>query len=135
MNHVIDPTYFYDALKQFSFKYNIYHTKGLTIDELGMQHYIYEYDHIIGSLQSQGHSRQKKEDGNVDTWDYSFYCKSLYRIDIGDIIEYRDKFLCVTSITDYDEWGVREAKLTMIELAAYKDFAEYLRFLNKEEMI
>lgn len=127
-NHVIDPTYFYDAIAQFAFNYTIYHTTGLTIDAEGKQSYSYESATINGSLQSQGHRRNISKKGNIDTWEYNFYCKSLYRIDIGDIIEYKGKYLYVDSITDYDEWGVREAHAQMVELAAIKDFAEWLKY-------
>lgn len=128
MNHIIDPTYFYDAIAQFAFDYIIYHADGLTVDDEGKQSYSYTEATINGSLQSQGHRRSQGKKGNIDNWEYKLYCKSLYRIDIGDMIKYNDKYLYVDDITDYDEWGVREAHLQMVDLNAYRDFADWLKY-------
>lgn len=64
-----------------------------------------------------------------------FYCKSLYRIDVGDIIEYNGDFLRCNETHPYDEYGCREAALTMIQLAAYRDFADYIKYLRGEKLI
>ena len=34
-NHVIDPTYFYDAIEEFSFDYDLYVNTGKTVDNMG----------------------------------------------------------------------------------------------------
>ena len=36
---------------------------------------------------------------------------------------------------DYDEFGVRGAKLTQIELTQYRDFADYLAYLNGDKLV
>ena len=66
---------------------------------------------------------------------YDFYCKSLYKINIGDIIEYEGNFLRVNFVKNYDEYGVREARLKMINLAAYRDFADYIKYLKGEKIV
>lgn len=134
-NHVIDPTYFYDAIEEFSFNYDIYINIGKTINERGMYVNEYSKEMIRGSLQSGGTRLQQSKSGTTMTMSYSFYCKSLYRINIGDIIEYKDKYLLVDSIHDYDEYGVRSCELSMIQLTAYADLAAYIKYLRGEELI
>ena len=34
-NHVIDPTYFYDAIEEFAFNYTLYVNTGKNIDDYG----------------------------------------------------------------------------------------------------
>ena len=36
---------------------------------------------------------------------------------------------------DYDEYGVREVRLTMINLAAYRDFADYLDYIHGKKLV
>lgn len=133
--HVIDPTYFYDAIAQFAFNYNWYPLSGCTIDDLGMQHYVYEQKVINGSLQSQGTTIQQTADGNREDMQYRFFCKSLYRISVGDFIKYKDRYLRVTSVRDYDEWGVRSCVLQMVNLSNYKDFEEFIKYLEGERIV
>lgn len=134
-NHVIDPTYFYDAIEEFSFNFNIYVVSEKSLDEDGKYKYYYEHQIIRGSLQSQGKTLQQAKEGNTDEVRYNFYCKSLYRLDIGDVIEYKGKYLRVVSIRDYDEYGCRSAELQMIQLTAYRDLAAYIKYLNGEELV
>lgn len=139
-NHVIDPTFFYDAIEEFSFDFDIYVVTSRTYDQSGNEKYTYNNNDskpwtIRGSLQTQGNSLKQSLTGNTNNWAYNFYCKSLYRIDIGDIIEYKGKYLRVYSIKDYDEFGVRSCSLNMIDLTSYRDLAAYIKYLNGTELV
>lgn len=135
-NHVIDPTYFYDAIEEFSFDYDIYVVKEKEEpDEYGRIISEYTKNTIRGSLQSKGNRLVQSKEGNTHEFRYNFYCKSLYRINIGDIIEYKNNYLRVNFVQDYDEYGVREAELTMIDLASYRDFADYIEYLKGEKLV
>lgn len=134
-NHVIDPTYFYDAIEEFAFNYVIYVVTGKTLNEDGKYTYSFMKQIIRGSLQSQGNSVEQAKEGNTNPVRYNFYCKSLYRIDIGDVIEYKGKYLRVISTRDYDEFGCRSAELEMIQLTAYRDLAAYIKYLNGVELV
>ena len=130
LNHVIDPTYFYDAIEEFAFNYTAYIVSNDGVDELGNSKLTYTQTTIRGSLQTQGLKVTQSTSGNKNSMDYNFYCKSLYRINIGDIIQYKDNYLRVNDMHEYDEYGVRQCSLTMIQLSAYRDFAEYLKYIN-----
>ena len=86
INHVIDPTYFYDAIEEFAFNYTIYVETGKVVNDYGRYTITYTTNTIRGSLQSQGTSLNQSKNGNTVESKYNFYCKSLYRINIGDII-------------------------------------------------
>lgn len=134
-NHLIDPHYFYDAIEEFAFDYDIYVQTSETTDEYFKKKYSYEKKTIRGSLQTQGLSLNQSKTGNTMTNEYNFYCKSLYRIDIGDFIFYKNTWLRCDSVHEYDEWGVREAHLTMVQLTAYADLAEYVKYINGEIIV
>lgn len=134
-NHLIDPTFFFDAIEEFSFNYIIYIANHGEIDEYGRIKNSYTTSTIRGSLQSDGTRRNQSKDGNTDIVSYRFYCKSLYRIDIGDIIAYKGKYLRCMKVQDYDEYGVREAELQMITLMAYRDFADYIKYQTGAKLI
>lgn len=135
-NHVIDPTFFYDVIEEFSFDYDIYVLEeNDEPDEYGRIINKYNKDIIRGSLQTQGITEIQSKDGNKQDLTYDFYCKSLYKINIGDIIEYEGNFLRVNFVKNYDEYGVREARLKMINLAAYRDFADYIKYLKGEKIV
>ena len=136
-NHLVDPTYFWDAIEEFSFDYTIYVvTDDSNIDEYGIRHESFSKETIRGSLQSEGLRLVQTKEGNTHERTYSFYCKSIYRINIGDIIEYKNEYLRCDSLTnDYDEFGVRAAKLTAIELTQYRDFADYLAYINGDKLV
>ena len=134
-NHLIDPHFFYDAIEEFAFDYDIYVQVDETTDEYYRKKYIFEKRTIRGSLQTQGLSLNLSKDGNTMTNEYDFYCKSLYRINIGDFIFYKDTWLHCDSVHEYDEWGVREAHLTMVQLSAYKDLEEYVKYINGEKIV
>lgn len=134
-NHVIDPTYFYDCIEEFSFDYNIYVVEKKEIDASGNVKRTYSKNLIRGSLQSQGVELRQSKDGNTKEMRYNFYCKSLYRIDIGDIIEYKNRYLRVESVKDFDEYGVRECSLLMVQLTKYRDLADYIKYLQGEKLV
>lgn len=134
-NHVIDPTYFWDAIEEFSFNYNLYVNTDKKIDEYGKTILLYTKQIIRGSLQSGGNSLNRSKDGNTNTKSYDFYCKSLYRIDIDDILEYKNNYYIVTFVQDYDEYGVRNAQLKNIELSQYRDLASYIKYLKGESLV
>lgn len=135
INHVVDPTFFFDAIDEFSFEYKIYVVNKDGVDDYGNTMLSYLEKTINGSLQIQTKRERQSKDGNTNETRYMFYCKSLYRIDIGDIIDYNGDYLRVNEIHPYDEYGVREASLTMINLNAYRDFAEYIKFMRGEKLI
>ena len=134
-NHVIDPTYFYDCIEEFSFNYNIYVVEKKEIDASGNVKRTYSKNAIRGSLQSQGVELRQSKDGNTKEMRYNFYCKSLYRIDIGDIIEYKNRYLRVESVKDFDEYGVRECSLLMVQLTKYRDLADYIKYLQGDKLV
>ena len=134
-NHLIDPTYFYDAIEEFAFNYTLYVLTGVTIDEHGKEKQTYEKNIIRGSLQTQGLRLQQSKEGNKTENDYKFYCKSLYRINIGDIIAYHNNYYRVNEVKEYDEFGVRSCSLGMIKLTAYRDLQEYINFINGDEIV
>lgn len=131
-NHVIDPTFFYDAIEEFSFNFDLYVViKNDEIDEKGYTKTVYSKETIRGSLQSQGSSLNRSKSGNTISKTYNFYCKSLYRINIGDILAYKNNYYICDSINnDYDEYGVRGATLKLISLTTYRDLAAYIKYLN-----
>lgn len=134
-NHVVDPTYFYEAIEQFSFNFDWYPIKDTEIDELGKRVLKYGKETIRGSLQSKGTRLNQNVNRNSEDMQYEFYCKSLYRISIGDFIFYKNRWLRVFTVNDFDEYGVRSAVLQMVELNNYKDFKEYLKYLRGETLV
>lgn len=134
-NHLVDPTYFYDAIEEFSFDYKLYVLSDKTIDEYGDVKSTYSTQIIRGSLQSDGNRLVQSQTGNTTEYSYKFYCKSLYRINIGDILEYKGNYLRVNFVQDYDEYGVRNCDLTMIQLTAYRDLADYIEYQSGEKLI
>ncbi len=134
-NHVIDPTFFYDAIEVFAFNYEWYVVKEISLDELGRRITQFDKLTIRGSLQSQGTSLNLSTSGNTETMRYRFYCKSLYRINIGDFIRYKNRWLHVDEVSDFDEWGVRSASLTMVNLNNYKDLLEYVKYLEGDILV
>lgn len=131
-NHVIDPTFFYDAIEEFSFDYSCYFVCGEDYDDEGKTIKKYDKKIIRGSLQSKGSSLNQNKTGSRIIKSYEFYCKSLYRLNIGDVIEYKDDYYMVDAVNDYDEFGVRSCALSMIQLTKYKDLKEYIKYLRGE---
>ena len=131
-NHVIDPTFFYDAIEEFSFNYDIYVIVKKGLNEAGKTVITFDKQIIRGSVQSQGTVLVQSETGNMTTMRYDFYCKSLYRINIGDVIVYKNRYLLCKEVRDYDEYGVRSASLEQIQLTAYRDLHDYVKYLKGE---
>ena len=77
-NHVIDPTFFYDAIEVFAFNYEWYVVKEISLDELGRRITQFDKLTIRGSLQSQGTSLNLSTSGNTETMRYRFYCKRTF---------------------------------------------------------
>lgn len=134
-NHVNDPSYFDDAIAQFAFTYDIYIVGKGEIDDYGNRRLSYTKSTIVGSLQSKGARLSQSKDGNTVEKSYNFYCKNIYRINIGDIIYYQGNCLRVDDVNDYDEWGVRSCHLTMVKLTALRDFADYLKYTSGQEVV
>ena len=134
-NHVVDPTYFYEAIEWFAFDYDWYPIVSSDLDDLGRRINTFKKTTIRGSLQPRESTLNLSTSGNTESLKYDFYCKSLYRIDIGDFIFYKNRWLHVDGVHDYDEWGVREATLTMVNLNDYHDFQEYLAYLNGATLV
>lgn len=134
-NHLIDSHFFYDAIEEFAFDYDIYVQTDETTDEFFRKKYTFEKRVIRGSLQTQGLTLQQNKSGNTMTNEYNFYCKSLYRINIGDFIFYKNTWLHCDSVHEYDEWGVREAHLCMVQLSAYRDLEEYVKYINGDKIV
>lgn len=134
-NHVIDPNYFDEAIEEFAFDYNWFVRTGVTVDDLGRSVTKFEQQTIHGSLQPEGSNINFRVEGNTTNLKYKFYCKSLYRITTGDFILYKNRYLHVDGWHDYDEWGVRECSLTMVNLSEYHDFKEYLEYLEGEKIV
>lgn len=134
-NHVVDPTYFYEAIEWFAFDYDWYPIVSSNLDDLGRRINTFKKTTIRGSLQPRESTLNLSTSGNTESLKYDFYCKSLYRIDKGDFIFYKNRWLHVDGVHDYDEWGVREATLTMVNLNDYHDFQEYLAYLNGATLV
>ena len=134
-NHVIDPTYFWDAIEEFSFDFDIYINVGKTVNDLGKRVLQYEKQTIRGSLQSQGSRINRDLTGNTIDHNYNFYCKSLYRINKNDVLNYKDNYYIVNAVRDYDEYGVRSAELSLIQLTNYRDLADYIKYLQGDKLV
>lgn len=134
-NHVVDPTFFYDAIEQFAFNYDWIVQSDRSIDDYGRLTFEYTNKVIRGSLQSQGVRLNQSKEGNKEEMTYNFYCKSLFRIKIGDFILYKNRLLRVNDVEDFDEYGVRQCSLIMVQLTEYKDLEEYLKYLNGEILV
>lgn len=134
-NHLIDPSYFDDAIEEFSFDYDWYHIVGMEIDELGNQKHSFEKMTLRGSLQPGSTRRRMDKEGMVETKPYEFYCKSIYRISSGDFIKFNEEWLIVTSVQMYDEYGVRHVSLESADMALYQDLLEAEKALNGEIIV
>lgn len=129
LRHIVDPTFYDDAIAEFDDDYTVYVAGDMIIDEYGNQTRNYTSHKIRGSLQSDGKRINKNSNGgNTYTWNFHFYCKSCYPLEINDYILFEGKLLLVTSVTDRDEAGVRWADLEMTNLAAPQDLKNFDKF-------
>lgn len=134
-NHVIDPTFFYDAIDEFAFEYDIYVKTSETVNEQGVQVSGFTNKKIRGSLQIRDKQQNTSKEHTTTKVEYDFYCKSLYRIKEGDFIHYDDVWLYCDRVHPYNEYGVREAHLVAVELTDYRDLAEYVKYLEGEKIV
>lgn len=131
-NHVINPNYFDDAVEEFSFDYVWWHVTGQIVDEYGNQKNTFTRLPLRGSLQPHSYSRSLNKEGMTEVRTYSFYCKSIYRIDSGDFINYQNDWLIVKGVEPYDEYGVRTVELESANPAMYRDLMEAIKALTGE---
>ena len=135
-NKLVDPLWFYDAVEEFKFTYVWYVQGKIEKDELFRQVVRYERQTIDGSLQIQDTNlNMNGTGGNTQSTKYKFYCMANFRIKTGDFIYDNGRYLHVDGFHAYDEYGVRTAELTEINLNDYKDLQESIRFLNGEEIL
>ena len=134
-HHFIDPLFFYDAVLEFATEFDWYPKNGEIIDSMGRQIAQFDKQTIFGSLQPQAGSTNFSTTGNTTSMKYKFYCMSKYRINRGDFIIYKQRYLHVDEVQEYDEAGVREVSLTMVNLTDYRDFQEYIQYLNGEKTV
>lgn len=134
-NHVIDPTFFNEAIETFSFDNVFYRRVKQGVDEFYEQKVTYTSYPLRGSLQSQGTRIVKRPEGNIIEIRYNFYCKSIYRIDKGDLIIYKNDLLRVEEMHPYDEYGVRSCRLLVVDFSGYQDLLEYLKYQEGRELI
>lgn len=134
-NHLVDPYFFWEAIDEFEFEYDLFSLVGKSIDDYGKEVLQYSNTKIKGSLQPSGTRITRSKSGNVIDKTYDFYCKSIYRINIGDIIKYKRNCMLVESLSEFDEFGVRKCSLKMIELSAYRDLADYIKYLDGIKII
>lgn len=129
IRHIVDPTFFDDALAEFDDEYTVYVAGNLIIDDYGNQKRTYSAHKIRGSLQSEEKRINKSANGgNTYQWQFQFYCKSSYPIDIHDYLLADGKLLLVTGVTCRDEAGVRWCSLEMTNLADPKDLEKFNKF-------
>lgn len=134
-HHFIDPLFFYDALLEFATEFDWFAKRGFIVDDMGRRVAQYNKQTIVGSLQPQAGSISFKVEGNSHSLKYKFYCMSKYRINLDDFIHYHERWLHVDEIQEYDEAGVRECTLTMVNLTDYRDFEDYLKYLEGEKTV
>lgn len=134
-NHVIDPTYFYDAIEEFAFNYDAAVVSNKDIDDSGREVVKYKKYTVRGSLQPTPISLNQSKTGNTQSLQYNFYCKSLYRLNEGDFIYYKGRAIRVNNVTEYDEFGVRECQLECTDLTIRRNFNDFLNYLNGDEIV
>lgn len=135
-NHLIDPTFFYDAIEEFAFDYDLYRLDKTTkYDEEGKAINSWQHCVIRGSFQRHDLSKSRSKTGSIQSQTADFYCKSLYRINLDDILEYQNTYYIVTDVSNYDEFGVRSCSLKMIELTKYRDLRDYIMYLRGEKLV
>lgn len=135
-NRLVDPDYFDDAIEEFKFPYVWYVENGITIDDYGREVASFDKQTIYGSLQPKESTLNQSTSGNHQSLQYEFYCKAIYRINIGDFLQDEDgNFLHVDGFQNYDPWGVRRCNCTMVTLNQYKNFQDYIKYLNGEKIL
>ena len=72
INHLVDPTFFYDVIEEFAFDYDIYIEQPDGVDDYGNTKINYKKERIRGSLQVQGKSLRQSKSGNTMDVQYMF---------------------------------------------------------------
>ena len=134
-HHFIDPLFFLDAINEFGVFYDWFAMTGYDTEDMGRRIAQFDKQEIFGSLQPQTGSINFSTTGNTTSLKYKFYCMSKYRINYGDFIHYHERYLHVDEVQEYDEAGVREVSLTMVNLTDYRDFEDYLKYLTGEKTV
>jgi hypothetical protein len=133
MKRLIDRTFFWDVDDEWKKSYDWYVVTSNELDEYGRRAKTFEKKTIWGSLQPSSTSLNQQKEGNTETLTYDFYCKDLYQVKIGDYIYKNDwdddQWLLCDSVTNYNDFGVRNAHFTMVNLNTDKDFQTYLQRL------
>ena len=133
---IIDPDFFDEAIGEFRFQYNWFIENSKKVDDLGRLVSSFDKQTIYGSLQPDASTLNQSVDGNYQSLKYRFYCKAIYRINIGDFLQDDDgNYLHVDGVQNYDGWGVRQCTLTMVTLNQYKNFQDYIKYLNGEKIL
>ena len=136
IRRIIDPTYFDEAIAEFHFEYDWYVEVGKKADSLGRLIHTFDKRKIMMSLQPQDSTLNQSKDANTQSLKYEWYCKAEYRVNIGDFFQDETgNFLHVDGVHPYDGWGVRRGTCTMVNLAQYKNFQDYIAYLNGEKII
>lgn len=125
--HIIDPTFFYDAIDMYSFNYDAYIVRNIERDEYGRQKSTFDKVKVRGSMQTQGANLSQSKTGNTVSNRFKFYYKSKYRLNIGDFMIYDNKLLHIVDSQPYNEYGVRECALEMAQLNEHRDLAEFIK--------
>lgn len=131
----IPLNYFDDAIDAFAYSYDWYSVTDQIVDEYGNQKNQFTRLTIVGSMQPQGIRVHRTKEVVNESRDYKFYCKSTYRINIGDFINYNNDWLIVNSVETYDEYGVRSCSLSSVNPSMYKDLLEAIKALSGEIII
>lgn len=134
-HHFIDPLFFLDSILEFGVDYDWFASKGYVTDSMGRRVTTFDKRTIFGSLQPQTGSVVFSKSGNTTSLKYKFYCMSKYRINYNDFIHYHNRYLHVDEVQEYDEAGVREVSLTMVNLSDYRDFEDYLKYLDGRKTV
>lgn len=135
VNPLIDPSTFVEVIDEFKIELDALIKTTTEVNDLGKKVKKYKKEVVEGSLQSKGKEETIEGTGNKVIWKYKFYCLAIFRLNIDDYILYKEKLLRVKSFQDYDEWNVRELDLESVDISAYRDPYEYIKFINGEVII
>ena len=136
MSRIIDPNFFDQAINEFKFTYIWYVETGIRIDDLGRRIPSFDKRTIEMSLQPDQSRLVQTSQGNHHELTYKWYCKAIYRVNIGDFFfVLSGNYLHVDSVQSYDGWGVRQGSCTMVNLSQYKNLEDYIKYINGEKIL
>lgn len=131
MRNIADKTFFDDALLEFGDHVTVYTRDKVDLNEYGEVISTYKKYTIWGSLQPESNSRAEVDKGSHIEQLYNFYCDSVYRIYIDDIILTESgEWLQVYEYTPWDLYGVREVKCKSVNLTETRDLKEFKKYLD-----